>query len=130
MSTLEIINRFIGSSSIKDRIAREVFDRLPLWARYRIYYGKAFLYWSVLLKESEYFGSEKLEALQLTLLKDILCNAAQNVPYYRKLFADYGFDPTKLQCVEDIRVLPYLTKEIVKDNLNDFIATNIPKKNS
>ena len=128
MSSLEIINKFIGSSCIKDRIAREMFDRLPLWARYRIYYGKAFLYWSVLLKESEYLGSEKLEALQLTLLKDILCNAAQNVPYYRKLFADYGFNPTKLQCLEDIRVLPYLTKEIVKDNLNDFIATNIPKK--
>jgi phenylacetate-CoA ligase len=128
MSTLEIINRFIGSSSAKERIAREVFDRLPLWARYRIYYGKAFLYWSALLKESEHFGSEKLEALQLHLLKDLLCNAAQNVPYYRKLFVDYGFNPTKLQCLEDIRVLPYLTKGIVKDNLNDFIATNIPKK--
>jgi len=128
MSTLEIINRFIGSSSIKDRIAREVFDRLPLWARYRIYYGKAFLYWSALLKESEHFESEKLEALQLQLLKDILRNAAQNVPYYRKLFADYGFNPTKLQCVEDIRVLPYLTKDIIKDNLHDFIATNIPNR--
>ncbi len=128
MSTLEIIDRFIGSSSIKDRIAREVFDRLPLWARYRIYYGKAFLYWSALLKESEHFGSEKLEALQLQLLKDTLWNAAQNVPYYRKLFADYGFSPSKLQCLEDIRVLPYLTKEIIKDNLRDFIATNIPQK--
>jgi phenylacetate-CoA ligase len=128
MSSLEIIKKFMGSGFIKDRIAREIFDRLPLWARFRIYYGKAFLYWSALLKESEYFGSEKLEALQHELLKDILCSAEQNVPYYRNLFADYGFNPAKLQCLEDIKVLPYLTKEIVRDNLNDFIATNIPKK--
>ncbi len=128
MSTPEIINRFIGSGPVKNRIAREFFDRLPLWARYRIYYGNEFHYWLAFLKESELFGSDKLEALQLQLLKDTLSNAGQNVPYYKKLFADCGFNPAKLQCFEDMRVLPYLTKDIVRDNLHDFVATNIPRK--
>ena len=128
MKSTEIIRKFIGSNYVLDRVAREVFERFPLRLRYRLYYGKTFLYWSAFLRESEYWDKEKLEAFQIEQLKALLEHAARNVPYYKKLFADYGFRPEKVQSLEDIKSLPYLTKETVRDNINDFVAKNIPKE--
>jgi len=128
MKSIEIIRKFIGSNYVLDRVAREVFERLPLRLRYRLYYGKTFLYWSAFLRESEYWDKEKLEAFQIEQLKALLEHAAQNVPYYKKLFVDYGFKPERLQCLDDIKTLPYLTKEMVRDRANDFVATTVPKE--
>lgn len=128
MRGLEIIRKFIGSNYVLDRIAKEIFDRLPLWFRYRFYYGKTFLFWSAFLKESEYWDKEKLEAFQFEQLKALLEHAVQNIPYYKKLFADYGFNPVRMQSREDINILPYLTKEAVREKANDFVATNIHQK--
>jgi len=128
MGTLEIIRKFIGSNYVLDRIAKEIFDRLPLRLRYRVYYGKTFLFWSAFLKESEFWDKEKLEDFQFEQLKALLEHAALNVPYYKKLFSDYGFNPKKVQCLEDVKTLPYLTKETVREKVNDFVATNIHQK--
>ncbi len=128
MKSTEIIRKFIGSNYVLDRVAREVFERVPLRLRYRLYYGKTFLYWSAFLKESEYWDREKLEAFQVEQLKALLNHSAQNVPYYKKLFSDYAFNPVKMQGREDVEILPYLTKETVREKANDFVATNIQQK--
>src|SRR6266498_3704537 len=125
MGTSEIIKKFIESSSVIDRISREIFERLPLNIRHRLYYGKTFLYWAAFLKESEYWDKERLEAFQFEQLKRLLRHAAQKVPYYREVFADYGFDPEKMQDRDDLKVLPYLTKETVRDRMDDFIADGV-----
>jgi phenylacetate-CoA ligase len=128
MNGLDTIKRFIGSSPVLDRIAREVFETIPLALRYRTYYGKTFLSWLAFLKESEYWDRDRFEAFQLEELRKLLNHADMNVPYYKRLFADHGFKPQKIQSISDIEKLPYLTREIVKENVHDFLATNIPYK--
>ena len=128
MGSIEVIKKFIESNWIIERAAREVLERLPLRFRYGISYGPTFRYWLGFLRESEYWDKEKLEAFQLEQLKALLNHAARNVPYYKKLFSDYGFNPEKVQCLDDIKTLPYLTKETVRDRANDFVATNVPEE--
>lgn len=39
------------------------------------------------------------------------------ISLYKNVFSEYEFDPQKLKCIEYIKFLPYLTKEIVRDNV-------------
>jgi phenylacetate-coenzyme A ligase PaaK-like adenylate-forming protein len=127
MKSIEIIRKFMKSHFILEKIAREVIARFPLPLQYRLYYGKTFLYWSAFLKESEYWDKERLEAFQVVQLKALLTHAARYVPYYQKIFSDYGFNPGKMQCLNDIKPLPYLTKETVRDRIKDFVAENVSR---
>jgi len=60
---------------------------------------------------------------QFDQLKQILNHCNDNVPYYGKLFAKYGFNP-KIQSFDDVKKLPLLTKDIIYDNFDDFISKN------
>jgi phenylacetate-CoA ligase len=128
MNSTEIIKKFLGSSYVLDRISREFFERFPLPLRYRLYYGKPFLYWMAFLEESDYWDRERYEAFQFEQLKALLNHVSQHVPYYRKLFSNYGFNPHNVGSLDDIKVLPYLTKEIVQDEGENFLAENIPRE--
>jgi len=128
MGTIEIIRKFIESNRVIERAVREGVERLPLRFRYGISYGPTFRYWLAFLKESENWDRERLEAYQVEQLRDLLMHAGKTVPYYRRVFREYGFKPEEIQILDDIRVLPYLDKTIVKTNRPEFIATNIPKK--
>ncbi len=128
MKSIKIIRKFVRSHFLLEKATREIIESLPLKLLHRLYYGKTFLYWSVFLKESEYWYKERLEAFQLEQLKVLLKHVQQHVFYYREIFSSYGFNPEKVQCLEDIKTLPYLTRETVSERANDFIAENIPKK--
>lgn len=72
--------------------------------------------------------TEKLREKQFNELKNILIHSKENVKYYNKLFSNYGFDPYKFQDFKDIEKLPYLTKDIIKENYDDLIADNYRNK--
>lgn len=82
--------------------------------RYRLCYGKTLLHGTAFLKESEYWSKEKLDAFQLEQLKRNLIRAGQNVPYYKNIFDEYGFDPKKLQCIDDIKFCPILQRRLLE----------------
>jgi phenylacetate-CoA ligase len=72
--------------------------------------------------------TEKLKEKQFQELKKLLIHSKENVKYYNKLFSDYSFDPYKFQDFKDIEKLPYLTKDIIKENYDDLIADNYRNK--
>ncbi|MES2353868.1 MAG: AMP-binding protein [Pseudomonadota bacterium] len=74
------------------------------------------------LESSQWWPAEKLEALRLTRLKHLLTSANANVPYYRKLFADQGFIPDAIQSLNDLTRLPFLTKAVIRANLEALKA--------
>ena len=116
------------SNWVIERAAREVLERLPLRFRYGISYGPAFRYWLGFLRESEKWDRDRLEAYQFEQLKDLLIHAGKNVPYYRRVFREYGFRPENIQSLDDTKILPYTDKKTVRDNVKEFIAVNIPRK--
>ncbi|HET6515391.1 MAG TPA: hypothetical protein VFG09_09560 [Thermodesulfovibrionales bacterium] len=127
MGTIDVIKKFIESTSVIEMAVREVLERLPLRFRYGISYGPTFRYWLGFLKESEKWDRERLEAYQVEQMRNLLIHAGRNVPYYRKVFNEYGFRPEGVQCLDDISVLPYIDRATVKENYNEFMAENIPR---
>jgi len=94
-----------------------------------IHYGKEFRNMYAFLKESQWWSREKLEEYQMQQLKKLLNHAYENVPYYRRVFDERGLKPKNIQDFNDFKKLPLLTRDIVRENLNDLIAKNIPKQN-
>ncbi len=127
MGTIEVIKKFIESNWIIERAAREVLERLPLRLRYGISYGPAFRYWLGFLKESEKWNRDRLEAYQIEQLRNLLIHAGKNVPYYKRVFKEYGFNPNRVQSLDDTKSLPYIDKKTLRTRSHDLLDENIPK---
>jgi len=58
--------------------------------------------------------------LKFRKLKELLIHAKQNTRFYAKRFADAGFNPERIQSIEDFKVLPLLAKPEIRKNLEDM----------
>jgi len=92
-----------------------------------IRYGKVFRETYAFLQESQWWSREQLEEYQLEQLSKLLHHAYENVPYYRRIFDDRGLKPKDIRALKDLQKLPYLTKEIIQNNLLDLVARNSPQ---
>ena len=59
---------------------------------------------------------EDLERIQLRRLQATIERAYFNVPFYRKQFDAQSVKPTDIQSLEDLRRLPFTTKQDLRDN--------------
>jgi phenylacetate-CoA ligase len=128
MGTIGVIKKFIESNWVIEKAAREVLERLPMRFRYGISYGPIFRYWLGFLRESEKWESDRLKAYQIEQLRDLLIHSGRNVPYYKRVFSEYGFNPEKFQDLADIKAIPYLDRVTIKKKHSEFIAENVARQ--
>jgi len=121
-----VIKKLLALSASAEKAALNIYERTPLSLRYRLFYSPAFLRWLTLLKESENWDKERVRAYQLEQTRNLLIHSMKNVPYYRNIFSASGFNPENVQNFDDLRVLPYLSKENVRDNTREFIDERVP----
>jgi len=76
------------------------------------------------LKKSQWWDRDRLEENQLEQLSDLLEHAYQNVPFYHKIFDERGLKPRDIQDFRDLKQLPIITKDTIRNNLKDMIARN------
>jgi len=76
---------------------------------------------------SQYWPAEKLKELQWERLKDLLQHAYLFSPFYRRRFEELELTPEEIKSWEDFEIIPILTKEEIKSNLQEMLATNIPR---
>ncbi|MEW6525186.1 MAG: phenylacetate--CoA ligase [Spirochaetota bacterium] len=67
-------------------------------------------------KQYEAMEIKKLKELQLERLKWSLKHAYNNVPYYRQSFDKAGFNPDKFSSLDDLKHVPFLMKQAMRDN--------------
>jgi phenylacetate-CoA ligase len=79
------------------------------------------------LQKSQWWSHNQLEEYQMVQLSKLLIHAYNNVPYYRRVFDERGLKPANIQSTADLKKLPYLTKEIIRENLPDLVARNYAK---
>lgn len=72
-------------------------------------------------EETQWLSAAETRARQLEELRATLAHCAANVPYYRRLFADAGFDPAGLESLEQLAELPVLTREDVRAHGADLL---------
>ncbi|WBF68720.1 phenylacetate--CoA ligase [Desulfovibrio subterraneus] len=67
-------------------------------------------------KDVECMERAELEDLQLERLQATLNRVARNVPLYRQRFAELGLDPDDFRSMDDLRQLPFTTKQDIREN--------------
>lgn len=75
------------------------------------------------------FSNKKyIEHYQLKKLKEIIFYAYKNCPGYYDLYNESNIKPNDLNKVEDIKYFPLITKEILRDNIKDFVSRDVNLK--
>ncbi len=59
---------------------------------------------------------EQIEDLQLEGIKKTVVTCYENVPFYKSLFDEAGFDPYAVESFDDLRNAPFTTKQDLRDN--------------
>ncbi|MDX2494597.1 MAG: phenylacetate--CoA ligase [Desulfuromusa sp.] len=71
---------------------------------------------NILNRDAECLPREEIRKLQLKRLQTTLSLVANNVPCYQAKFKDSGFKPGDLQSLDDLRHLPFTTKDDLRIN--------------
>ncbi|GAA3929208.1 phenylacetate--CoA ligase PaaK [Microbacterium soli] len=69
-----------------------------------------------LLDPAERLTRPELEALQLERLQWTVRHAYENVPHYTRKLDEAGVSPADIRSLEDVRLLPFTTKEDLRQN--------------
>ena len=67
-------------------------------------------------KEFETLPREALEALKLKRLQNVAKRVYANVPFYKNAFDEKGFKPEDVESMDDLKRLPFTTKQDLRDN--------------
>jgi phenylacetate-CoA ligase len=79
------------------------------------------------IEQSDYFDEDDWRDIQLSKLKHILEHAASSVPYWNEKFKAIGFNPARLESLEDIRNIPIVTrKELKKIAVDRLLSSTVP----
>lgn len=79
------------------------------------------------LEKTQFWSRDKIEALQLERLRPLIVHAYHTTKYYKKLFDEIAFNPAKLKNFDDIKAIPVLTKNIIRENLSSLLSTAYSK---
>src|SRR5262249_1770898 len=69
------------------------------------------------MHRDQWLPMPRLRRLQARRLRALLECAQARVPYYTELFRDLRFDARKIHDPDQLRELPFLTKQIIRENL-------------
>jgi len=69
------------------------------------------------LRGSEHWSGDALRDMQSGLLRRLIRHAVNHTPYYRKLLDERGMHPDDFRSVSDLRFLPLLDRDTVRETL-------------
>jgi phenylacetate-CoA ligase len=72
------------------------------------------------------WSNDRLNAYRDKRLREFVAHAAGTVPYYRALFRKLGIDPQRIRGLDDLKLLPILTKAEVQDGGAAFLSDRVP----
>jgi phenylacetate-CoA ligase len=105
------------------RVRRALYAALPIQVR------AGARYWQIkkTYGNADRWAVERIEAEQLRLLRAIVSHAYETVPGYQRLYREAGVVPSDLRQLSDIRAFPFTSKALLRDNLEEFTSTSIPR---
>lgn len=83
-----------------------------------------------LLREAEsrtFWSKEQIQAYRDERLRKFIQHCAVSVPFYRKIFRAQDIYPDEIRSIEDLKYLPILNKDMVKENYSELTSEAIPK---
>ncbi len=80
------------------------------------------------LRRSQYFARRDLDEYRLARLKRVVRHAYGQVPAYRRWMDEHGVKPEDIRTLDDIRKLPLLSKDQVRESLHFDMFADSHKK--
>ena len=97
------------------KIIKSTYGLLPFSLRF----GKVFCQTYNFLQESQWWSRKELENYQMEQLNKLLIHAYNNVQYYQNLFNKQCLKPDDIQSLDDLKKIPFLTKDMVREESKD-----------
>lgn len=79
------------------------------------------------ISKTQWLSIQKLQELQLILLKRLVAHCYNTVPFYKKLMHDHNIKVEDIQTLDDIKRFPILTKNDVLQAGKSIVSTKYPK---
>jgi phenylacetate-CoA ligase len=76
------------------------------------------------LEQSQWWSPEELAAYQRGALNKLLWHAYENVPFWRARLKSAGIEPGDIQSLDDMRRIPIVEKEEIRQHKDQMIADN------
>jgi phenylacetate-CoA ligase len=80
------------------------------------------------LKQTQWLSEKELQALQLAKIQHLVKHAYDNVPFYRQKYQEAGLQPEDIKTLKDFELLPFVTRQDIDQNLDQFIANNVSRQ--
>ena len=116
---------FMRFEGIYDRAPSSVRDLLTSargWFLTRIRYSPESRQFLSELRAHEHWSREEIAEFQLRALREIIDHARETVPYYK------GYPQIQIARLQDLRLLPLLTREEFRLNQNAFLSDTTPPR--
>ena len=81
-----------------------------------------------LLEKTQWWERSEVEKFQQKRLQVLLKHAYENTAYYHRMFKKLKLKPDDIKSSDDLQKLPILTKEHIRNNLDDLTAKNYSKQ--
>ena len=81
-----------------------------------------------LMHHTQYYTPNQIEAFQFRAVYKLLNEVCRYIPFYQKLFWDYDFDPSRFDNLDQLKILPVLSKDTLLNSPHEFISANYAKK--
>lgn len=79
-----------------------------------------------LLRQSPEWSAAELKAHQDQAIQNLMYHCYQHVPYYRSVMQERALLPADFQTTQDLSKLPYLTRNIIRQQKSRLRAENYP----
>lgn len=68
--------------------------------------------------------TSEIQDFQLTKLKELIAYVEQNSSYYQKLFKENGITSSSITSMEDLKKIPFSTKDLLANHNDDFLCVD------
>ena len=114
-------------------VIKKLNEDMPYWMkrpfahiiRNRLIKNKIFLKQYELLERADGMSEQEISEFQMDELKKVLVHAYRHTAYYRELMDSCDFNPEAVRSPDDLKRLPVLTKELLKENYENLQADDI-----
>jgi len=76
------------------------------------------------LEESQYWTRDRIREYQFKKVKALFVHAFNHTEFYKQRFNEAGFDPHKIHHLSELKKIPLLDKNQIRDSLKSLIARN------
>ena len=103
---------------------QDIFVSAVGWNFARKKFGKGFSDFLAHIEETQWWTKDELIEYQNDELRDLIGFVAENSRFYQKVMQRAGVRPSDIKEVSDLKRLPYLEKDDIRNNLQEISPTH------